>query len=407
MVRVLWFERDGRAEIGDRVGVVVPQRVGLCSQAKGLRRLGVFSDVIAAKLDRGRQFSVGGHFLHFAERAFVGIGVVRFRMVRLRRHRRRNRRGPSNRSPIRDLLRHATRNHTKPSRRPEARILRMAEPLKGTENRREETRRVARGCDCGSWNRSGKEVGERLLQAPRFCVNVGLGTGSLVPATAPTQNGSGFPAFSSRARSSNLAATATSSIASPTDLKSVICSGRRPTRLPPNNDISQFMHQRPVGDARLERRDEIARFPTAGLDRVADNRVRPADSLNVDFGLSEVIRADDVEVRARLEHPPVEKRDFAGGGTDDNVLLGRGLRGRMDRNDLGPAEFAHFPRKSLASLGITGIHFRPLDATDGGDRFQLRPSLFSRAKEADGLRVGASHVLGGDAAGRAVRSCPR
>ena len=118
--------------------------------------------------------------------------------------------------------------------------------------------------------------------SPNVPFNSTLGTWQLA---RHAQKGSGWPTFSSRARSSSFTARATSSIARPTDLKSVMCSGSARPVSPAGNDVGQLVHQGPVGDARLERLDEIARLAPAGLDGVADDDVGPADRFDVDLRL--------------------------------------------------------------------------------------------------------------------------
>ena len=114
--------------------------------------------------------------------------------------------------------------------------------------------------------------------------------------------------------------------------------------------------------------------------------------------LAEVIGADDVEVRARLEHPPLEQGDLAGRRADDDVLLRGRLDGRMDGDDLGAAVFAHLAGELVPAFGVAGIDLGPLDAADGGHRLELRAGLFAGAEQAHGLRVGAGHVFGGNSA---------
>ena len=75
MTWLLRLQSDGRAEVGQRVGVVVAHGICLRAQTERLGRLGVRADEVAANFDRRRQFSIGRQLFRLAQRRLVGTGL--------------------------------------------------------------------------------------------------------------------------------------------------------------------------------------------------------------------------------------------------------------------------------------------------------------------------------------------
>ena len=106
------------------------------------------------------------------------------------------------------------------------------------------------------------------------------------------------PMPAARARSTAVAATATSQAARPLDLKTTMSSSDwRPVDLA-GNDLLQLVHLEPVEDARLDRLDQVGGLELRVVERVAADEGGALEDDVVELAAAAVVRTDRADERA-------------------------------------------------------------------------------------------------------------
>src|ERR1043165_9866416 len=116
--------------------------------------------------------------------------------------------------------------------------------------------------------------------------------------------------------------------------------------------LAQFVNVRPVDDPFFHGGHEVAGFQAGPVLAVHDQDLGAADGFDIDLGLGQEVRADDVHVRPLGDPGAVQHGLAAAGRRDDDVHFVGGQLGASHGNDVAAADLAHLPGEPLAALFV-------------------------------------------------------